>query len=355
MPSIFYRWRWPLFAGLLLGLALLAWFSWPWAVVLIQPLASCWMGCCCAGALNCGPCCRDRGCQSEFVEYRILSVLDGGDYTCSGTCTTDYSDFQTMTADVTEPQCAWRNLRDCTQASPFPTGYGTTDGVNLRFSQRRWVSCGLPPSIVNTPGQCWLTMLVTGDSTTSGVGGGAWIAIWEKQITGPYPTDCEGTHTLNPVCQSAPAPCDFSTSAVQVNLVFNGACDATATFDPWTDDVDWEIESFCGAIDGDTDTLENVSTPQTQQWEKDHVGVPDVLDVDAFLAWDNVACAYRLTLTNSTPGSCRLVGGSQLRIASPSCEPFEHLFEAFQLENDPDLGPCPCGGSTFDVRIKEPP
>lgn len=355
------RWPWLWWLAIAFAAAQLFAFAagWSLSVIYLAPLvAGLWMGCCCR--TDCGPCCRDRGCVSEFVECRIIDVAgDDGPYSCSTTCSVNFVNWATMTESASEPECSWHQLRDCTES--LEADYGTEDGVVLRFAQARY-DCSQPPNVESTPGNCWLTMLVTGDSTTSGFGGGHWIAVWEKLIPGPYPTDCEGMHDLTFKCQSADCPCDFSLSTAQVNLVFNGACDPTATFDPWADDVDFAIESDCPDIDGTTDTLINDadldSEPPTQIWTDDGtpIGIAGMIAFDAVLAWDHNSCEYKLTLTQNGVTSCRLVGGSQTIAATlTNCSPFELLFEGFELEDDPVAGPCECATPAFfDVRITEP-
>lgn len=322
------------------------------------------MGCCCAGG-DCGPCCRDRGCISEFVEARITGVAStGAGYTCEGDCTDLFADWKTLTAstsDYFEGQCLWESGAvepvgcgaDATSVVPGQWPFKTTSSFTLGFARKRLECTGsiLPQTT------CWLTAILTGDSTTSGMpNSGPFTVLFEAEVPGPYPTDCEGIWSLAYKCGTGFVGCDWTLATVEVNFVFNGACDVTATFDPWNDDVDWLIESACVDIDGDTDTLTNVSSETTQQWSKTDLGILGILDVDASLVWNESLCAYRLTLTQGGATSCRLIGGTQTVTGTiVSCDPFELLFEGFGLEDDPINGPCECGDpSSFDVRITEP-
>lgn len=325
------------------------------------------MGCCCVGG-DCGPCCQDRGCISEEVEARITGVAgSGGPFTCSADCVDAFSDWVTLatgTSPYFDGQCLWESI----SVAPVACGVAATSvaagwpfvtnaSFTLGFAKKR-LNCDGTTSNQST---CWLTAILTGDSTTSGQpDSGPFTVIFEKQIAGPYPTNCEGLHTLTYKCEvsasGAGVGCDWSGASVEINFVFNGQCDANMTFDPWTDDVNWAIESLCAEIDGDTDTLTNAASATTQQWTKVDLGVPGILEVDASLVWSEVHCAYRLTLTqSSTTTSCRLNPSTQTISGSiVSCDPFELLFEGFILGDDPEDGPCECGDpSDFDVRITQ--
>lgn len=378
-----FRWPWlwiiaaPL-AALFVAILLLAVQQGRWDLIgqlavsgLSPPVVGMWLGCCCANP-SCGPCCRDRGCQSESVEARITGVAgSGGPFNCSGDCNDTFSDWTGLTGTTSEyfdGECVWDN--GVSSTPPVPCGtpgddatpgfeFNTEAGFTLGFAQRRFNCDG---TIDETPGECWLTAILTGNSTTSGVGSsGPFTVIFEKQLTGPFPIDCEGLHTLTYKCGTGFVACDWTAAEVEVNFVFDGQCDPTATFDPWADDVDFAIEALCPEVDGTLANLTNdaqlTPPPATQRWENvAGIGTAGVFMFTAVLQWDHQQCDYALTLTQvGTETSCRLVGLTQTKHATAACEPFELLFEDFELEGDPEQGPCECEPDLFfDVRITEP-